>query len=536
MAISPRTLLAAAAALVATTALPGWAQDRTVVLTASDGSAEITGELVEFADGFYRIRTALGVLRLSAERMICAGAACPALEVEDADVVFAGSASLAQGVLPLLVTGFANAQGAEATVINGATPGQAIATLVSDQGFGDEIGTYRIDAATSDAAFQNLLSLEAQVGMSTRRILPVEARSLRNAGGGNMIDVSQEKIIAVDPVTVIVHPANPISRIRMDDLARVFAGEITDWAELGAPAGPITVYTRQEGATSRAFFDRRVFGTSGRQVSPQATVAVDFNQMAAAITADPGAIGYTGFAFQRGAKPVSLVKTCGITATPSAFSSKTEAYPLDRRLYLYARADTLTPEIENFFDYAISPEADGVIAKAGFVDLGIARISQDNTGGRMRDLIENTTDLYELGLMRELLVEMLQWDRLSTTLRFASGSSRLDERGRIDLERLIEFLAAQPVGTEVAFVGFTDSDGAFEGNRRLAIGRAQQVLTEVAGQGDARLRNIQFSAMGFGELSPSTCNDTPEGKRVNRRVEVWIRGGSDLSTGGIVRN
>jgi phosphate transport system substrate-binding protein len=37
------------------------------------------------------------------------------------------------------------------------------------------------------------------------------------------------------------------------------------------------------------------------------------------------------------------------------------------------------------------------------------------------------------------------------------------------------------------------------------------------------LTGIKFFALGFGELSPVACNDTQEGKAINRRVEVWIR-------------
>lgn len=92
-----------------------------------------------------------------------------------------------------------------------------------------------------------------------------------------------------------------------------------------------------------------------------------------------------------------------------------------------------------------------------------------------------------------------------------------------DLPRLAGYLAEQPAGTEVALVGFTDSDGAFEGNMALGETRARQVAAEIEALAGPQLANIKFQALGYGELMPAACNDTREGKRINRRVEVWIR-------------
>ena len=532
MTVSTRASAAAsAAALALALGVGSTALAQEVTLKANDGSASIRGKLLEYADGFYRIETELGVLRLAGSRMVCEGEACPDLGTVEADLVFAGSNTIGQGIMPLLMAGWAYSMGAEAEVENGPMDGSTVASLVADAGFGDPVGTYLIQASTSDDAFTALLDGEADVGMSARRIRPSEARALRADGAGNMVSVKQERIVAVDPVTVIVNPGNPVERITLDQLAAIYRGEITNWADLGGLDVPITVYGREPGSATGEYFADRVLG-DGDGVSDVVMLVDDNNEMAAEVNTAPGGVGFVGYAFQRGAKPLSLVNACGITSTPSPFASKTEEYPLDRRLYLYAREDTLSDTVEEFFRYAVSEEADGVIAKAGFIDLGIARVSQDQTGGRMRDLIENTSDPYELSLMRDMLLEMMRWDRLSTTLRFASGSRALDERGEIDLERLISYLETEPEGTEVALVGFTDSDGAFEGNRSLAIQRATQVAREIEARAGDRVQHVDFQAFGFGELSPAACNDSAEGKRVNRRVEIWIRGGTATALNG----
>jgi phosphate transport system substrate-binding protein len=514
-------ILAVAASIF--TGTPASAQDKSVTLLSNDGTLRLNGEMVDFSDGFYSIKTILGDMRISASRFSCEGPGCPAIETATVSFKISGSDTVGEGLMPLLISGYAAWKGAEAQITNGSRPGQMIAELVSESGFGDEIGSYLVESTSSGDAFAGLLDKSAEIGMSSRRITRDEARALRKNGAGNMVGIESERVIAVDSLVVITHPDNPVKSLSISQLASIYRGETTNWSDVGGPAQPINVYTSVEGSGTRSEFDRGVFG--GDPPAPVAgqKVVASATEMANAIDADPSGIGYVGYAFQRGNKPLDIVNHCGITASPNAFAAKTEEYTLNRRLYLYSRDDNLSSAAKDFLEYAISEGADGVVAKSGFINLAVERQSQDNTGGRMRDLITNTTDTFELGLMRELLLEMLQWDRLSTTFRFAPGAFALDNKAELDMVRLLNYLRAQPAGTEVAIVGFTDSDGAFEANRSLSIGRARSVAAAIDAAAAADLTGIKFFALGFGELSPVACNDTQEGKAINRRVEVWIR-------------
>ncbi len=265
-----------------------------------------------------------------------------------------------------------------------------------------------------------------------------------------------------------------------------------------------------------------MFGDGGEQITSNIVVAEGNNEAAAIVNNDVSALGYVGYAFQRGAKPVTLINDCGISTTPDAFSAKTEEYTLQRRLYLYSRSDTVSEKAKTFMDYATSNAADGVISKAGFIDLGIKSRAQPLDGDRARALLDPAVDAYEGGVMREMLSAMTDYDRLSTTFRFRTGSSRLDERGRIDMERLIDFLKEQPEGTKVKMVGFTDSVGAFESNRALSKGRAGEVLKSLQETAAGQLDHIELAHAGFGEIAPTACNTDENGRSINRRVEVWM--------------
>jgi len=216
-------------------------------------------------------------------------------------------------------------------------------------------------------------------------------------------------------------------------------------------------------------FETGVFGEEGAATNA-AFEAEDNVEAALFVDDNPGAIAYVGFAFKRGQKPLSLVSECGIGTTPDAFSVKTEEYALFRRLYMYNRADTQDPLAQDFINFATSDAASNVILQSGFIDLGIERVP----------------------------------------------------RGELDLERLANYLADLPEGTEITFAGFADNVGAFEPNLALSQGRAEQVRDALLEIGGDRLNGITLNVTGFGEISPAACNTNESGRLINRRVETWI--------------
>lgn len=500
---------------------PAFAQD--VVLSANDGSVDVQGELISFDDGFYTIRTPIGEMRMSAARVSCVGVACPVLETEEADFMIAGSDTVGDELLPLLLEGYGGSLGAETDLHTTSDKDIKIATLIGEQGYGDQIAQILIEARGSSTAFQELLAGRAEVGMASRRIRPKEARALRASGGGSMIHVDQERVIAVDSLLILVSPDNPIDVLSIDQISQIYAGEIVNWSELGGANLPINIYARGEDSGTRGVFEARTLDPRSLSISTNVNIVASNIDMSRNVVEDAGGIGYTPFSFRRGAKSIDIITECGIRTRADAFAAKTEEYPFQRRLYLYNKAEGTSEGAQNFLDYTVSDKADNLVAKAGFIDLGVTRHTQDAVVERITVAMNDVTEQFELDLMKEVARSAEDWERLSTTFRFASGSSQLDNKALRDLDRLVQYLEAQPRGTEVALVGFTDSNGPEEANHEVAISRAADVMIAVKEFSGERLGGVEFSSMGFGELSPAACNTTANGRSINRRVEVWIR-------------
>ncbi|GBD26242.1 putative lipoprotein YiaD [bacterium HR30] len=108
---------------------------------------------------------------------------------------------------------------------------------------------------------------------------------------------------------------------------------------------------------------------------------------------------------------------------------------------------------------------------------------------------------------------------LSSDILFASGSASLQPGARDKIRQLAGVLNRYP-RTTIQVVGHTDSRGSEESNLELSRRRAQAVAEELVLAGVASSRITTF---GRGESSPVASNDTPEGRAMNRRVEIIIQ-------------
>lgn len=507
--------------------LPSIVQADDVTLRSPDGSISLTGELVSLQDGTYTIRTELADLRIAASRVTCIGDACPADKPATEQVAVVGSETIGLGLMPLLLEGYAAHIDAEVQPGDNINKTTSQTSLIADGGFGDELAHYSVNWIRSSSAFDALMEETAQIGMSSRRIQPVEARALRDTGAGNMISPDQEHIVAVDSLVVVTHPDNPVQTITMDQLANIYSGVIKNWSEVGGEDADILVIDRPERSGTRSVLAEVFKAALVATIAPlEVRIANDSVRAAQLVRENENAIGFLGYAFQRGTKALTLVDACDLPMVPDAFSARTEEYPLQRRLYLYNRADNLSGQARGFVDFATSPAADAFITKSGFIGLGIESRPQTADGERAAMLTDQDADPYEAPFMRDMYEQMLDYDRLSTTFRFRTASSKLDERGRIDMQRLIDYLSDQPAGTQVLLVGFTDDVGPFDNNLALSKERAQDAFDALLTAAGDRINQLNISATGFGEMAPSGCNLNDDGRRINRRVEVWIKRGS----------
>ncbi len=171
----------------------------------------------------------------------------------------------------------------------------------------------------------------------------------------------KETVLAYDGIAIIVHPDNPVSDLTIEQIAQLYTGEITNWKDVGGKDAQVVLIGREAASGTRDGFES-ITGTKEKcQYRQELTSTGD---VITAVSQNPDAIGYASLASIKDS--VKALNVDGVT--PSEATVKDGSYKVQRPFVLVTvEGKALTPVAQAFFDYATSPDAATIIAKAGAV-------------------------------------------------------------------------------------------------------------------------------------------------------------------------
>jgi phosphate transport system substrate-binding protein len=170
-------------------------------------------------------------------------------------------------------------------------------------------------------------------------------------------------IVARDGVAVIVHKNQGINGLTLEQVAKIFAGEITDWKEIGGPAGRINVYAREEGSGTRDCFDEMVLAKFGKKLSPAIMTKKSNGEMQMSVQSDKSGIAYVSLGYMDGVKALMIDGK-----EPSVENCQKGIYPVVRRLYFLTK-DTNNALTNAFMDFCRSTEGQQIVKSEGFIPI-----------------------------------------------------------------------------------------------------------------------------------------------------------------------
>jgi len=497
------------------------AQD--VELRSLDGSVELSGTIIGFDGEYYRIDSIFGPLTVNAQGVICRGPGCPDLENYVAEVRFMGAPVIAEQLFPALIERFANARG---LTVRRQILAENRSLFALMRGEDETLAArFYITATTTDAGLQALLDRDTDVALALRPPDDTEANAAEAADQGDLSMVARSRVLALDALMPLVAPTNPIDALSLEDLARIFAGEITNWQDLGGPDAPIAVHLMDMASGHTQDVAARIMAPFDLRISDSAEQHADATDLADAVARDPYAIGIGRYSRTGNARPVPLRGACGFVQNATASSLKSEDYPLTAPLLMYLPVRRMPMMVRDFMRFFESQDADRVIRRLGFVNQGITTQPLAEQGERLANAVVAAGDEISLDDLQDLVTAMAGAERLSTTLRFEEGTTALDPQSLSAVSRLAREIERGAFdGRDLIFVGFSDGQGSAGANLRLSRGRAEAVrLAVIAAAEEGDLNRVSLQATGFGEALPMACDDSAAGRAVNRRVEVWLR-------------
>lgn len=178
----------------------------------------------------------------------------------------------------------------------------------------------------------------------------------------------EEVIIAYDALTVIVNPANTVTKLTREQLEKIFTGAIKNWKEVGGADEKIVAYSRESSSGTYEFFkdevmDKKNYATD--ILNLPATGAI-----VQAVGQTKGAIGYIGLAYEtKEVKQLAVSYDQGKTfVEPSVASAKDKSYPISRPLfYMFNKVNAA--KVKTIVDYALSAEGQKIVAEVGYIPL-----------------------------------------------------------------------------------------------------------------------------------------------------------------------
>lgn len=496
------------------------AQD--VTLTSRDARVKLSGTLLGFDGEFYRLRTEYGELTVDGSGVLCSGPGCPNLQAWVAELTFSGAASMGAVLMPALIEAFALREGFEAHREDESETGF---TYRLDDAQGQTVARFHFLTTNTDEGFADLLADEADVVMALREIRSEERILARDAGMGDLTGANRSRVLALDALVPVVSPSNPVQQISPLQLARVLAREIDNWQALGGPNAPIDLHLPDPGnGLSQAVLDQ-VMTPADLPLADGIIRHARLPQLAEAVAGDMFALGVTSFAERGDAQVLTLGGDCGFAVAPSRRNIKTEDYPLTAPMFLYLPARRLPQIARAFLSFTRGPSAQAVIRRSGFVDQRPEEIDIDAQGNRFANAIRVAGPETSLEGLQRMVATLSPMKRLSISFRFETGSIRLDAQSRSNVQQLArEMEQGKYDSRKLAFIGFSDGEGAARANRDIALRRAEAVRRAVtAAAVTANPDRVELAVDAFGEALPMACDGSAWGRQANRRVEVWVR-------------
>ena len=506
-----------------------------VELRSPDGFINVEGEVVGFNGVMVQVETSVGVIAVPAQEVICFGSGCAEILASNS---FGLTAAAFQGVVA--DTDPVATVGADTFSVGFSTPnyGTLYRTITGAYAVTSS-GETRVDLASVDE-----LLLENQTTGETATLavsasdeavdIAIETVSLngtaptaynRPAGWAIGKDLSHQ-LLGLKSFSVLVAPNAGITELSINDLARIFAGEITNWSQIGGADVSVLPLQLPPDSDVGSAFQRLVMDPAGKEIAGNVLTMSNEAGISGSIGQFPGSVSVVSNARAGDDFVVSVAGPCGIAVAPTPFNIVSGDYPLSRPIMATygARPNTgLTAEV---FDFASGKVAQGLVAGEGFINHSAVAMDSAVKNARLSSLLGASLDDTERAAAAEMFQVLFDADRLSPTMTGGPASGPEGAWNRAMLINVLNFMQEpENAGREIIFVGFGQSarGTAAEVEISKAAAASFKTLLQSVAASTIAANGYTVSSYGFGNVSPATCIDGQVTGSDYTRVEVWVR-------------
>ncbi len=210
--------------------------------------------------------------------------------------------------------------------------------------------TFTYNPTGSGSGIQAVSEGRCDIGLSSRALKDDE-----KASG------LKETIVALDGIAIIVNPQNPVKDLSLEQITKIYTGEITNWKDVGGEDAEIVLIGREAGSGTRDGFESITETKDACQYRQELTSTGD---VITTVSQNPNAIGYASLAAIKDS--VKALTVNGVAPTEATVKDGT--YLVQRPFVLVTKEGAaLSETAQKFFDFATSADAASIISAAGAV-------------------------------------------------------------------------------------------------------------------------------------------------------------------------
>ncbi|MBR2894723.1 MAG: substrate-binding domain-containing protein [Oscillospiraceae bacterium] len=192
---------------------------------------------------------------------------------------------------------------------------------------------------------------------------------------------------ATDALIFVVNANNPVDSLTMEQVQKIYTGEITNWSEVGGEDLPIDAFQRNAESGSQVLMEKLVMDGLTMAQPPLGYRIDDMGGLMQSVRGydnSASAIGYSVYYYASEMNMADGLKILSIDGiSPSADSIRSGAYPFRNPYYVVRRADTsLNSKTVQMYDWILSEDGQRLVSQEGYVSILASGETEQNGGER----------------------------------------------------------------------------------------------------------------------------------------------------------
>lgn len=221
--------------------------------------------------------------------------------------------------------------------------------------------------ATAFTAKYPKVTVNISGGGSSAGVKAITAGTVDIGAASRDIKITEPDVIPVciarDGVAIVVNEANSLTGVTIEQVAKIYAGEITNWKDVGGNDATITVVSREEGSGTREVFEEYVTGAFKKKIKADALFFDSNGAIRSKVASDKNAVGYVSFGYVAGLKTLMVNNVA-----PTIENAQSGKYSIVRRLYFLTKS-VPSGIVKEFIDFCRGPEGQKIALDEGYIPL-----------------------------------------------------------------------------------------------------------------------------------------------------------------------